>query len=174
MCIDLLRKGMFVDMLKISLFEFFFRVIPEEIILFFSIYLFSFKSINVNKIFISGLLGAVMTSFVRSLPIQNGVHTFVLIPIFVLIAVFYNNISLKKSISVNILVIIIMFACELLSSYILIELLNVNVTEVFQDVVKRTIYSYISLVFYLLIIIVCYFTLYKKKIKNVNSNGYKI
>lgn len=151
-------------MLKISLFEFFFRAIPELIMMVFYFYIFSLKKINIKKIFVSSIILSIIAILIRLLPIQNGMNTILLIPVFVFIARFLNDIPVRNGISSVILGIIILSFCEFINIYILTSFFKINIEEVFQNVILKTLYGSLSLGLFLLILVICYFTIYKRKV----------
>lgn len=155
-------------MLKVSIFEFFFRAIPEVLLLIFSIYIFSFKNINVKRLLFSGIVLSIISWLIRLLPILPGVHTLILIPIFVLFANVVNEITLIKSVSSTVLSIITLSICEIINVYILTYVFHINTEVVFENDVLKTFYGIISLVLYLGICLLIYFTIYKKRIKLKN------
>lgn len=150
-------------MLKLSILELIFRALPEEIILIFSIYVFSFTRIDIKKLITSGVIFSIMVYLIRLLPIQPGVHSLLLIPIIVLLTTIINKINMIKATSASILSIILMYLCEMINSYILTDFLHLNIEEAFQNIVAKILYSSISLAIYLAITLLIYFTIYKNK-----------
>lgn len=152
-------------MLKLSIFEFFFRGIPEEFLVMFSIYVFSLKKIDAKKLIISGFIFGILVYLIRLLPIQPGVHTLILIPVMVLISTIINKIPLIKAISASILSVIIMYICEMINSLILIYVLRLNIEIAFENIFVKVGCFSISLILYLLFCLIIYFLVYKKRIR---------
>lgn len=156
-------------MLKLSIFEWIFGAIPESFITIFFMYVFSLTKINTKRLVVSSLISSIFIGLIRLLPIQPGIHILVLIPIYVVILKNINKISISKGISVTILSRIILILCEALDMYILSNVLHLNIEEAFKNTAAKTFYSYIALIFYLIAILIFYFTLYKKRIKILES-----
>lgn len=150
-------------MLKLSVLEFVFRTIPEELLIIFSMYIFSSKKIDIKKLALSGLVLSVLVYLTRLLPIQPGVHTLILIPILVSVTNIINKIPLFKAVSASILSIIIMYFCEMVNVYFLVDLLHIDLETAFQNIVLKNFYGMISLFLYLLVTLAIYFVISKNK-----------
>ncbi|MHC1681768.1 MAG: hypothetical protein AB6733_02250 [Clostridiaceae bacterium] len=150
-------------MLKLTILELVFRVIPEEFLLIFSIYVFSFTKIDIKRLFTSGIILSIIVYLIRFLPIQPGVHTLILIPIILLISRLINKITVIKGISAAILSAIFMNICEMINSFIVSDIFRLDIRVVFGEVSTKLTYGSISLISYLLITLSVYFTIYKNK-----------
>lgn len=161
-------------MLQLSLFEVIFLLIPGSLGLIFSFYVFSFTEIKMKKLILSTILACVSVYLVRLLPIQTGVHTIILFPIYILILRFVNGIPVIKAISSNFFSILLLFFCEMVSIYFITNILKVNIEVAFQNVITKTFYGYISLILHFIIVVVFYFSIYKKKRLSFDNSVYKI
>ncbi len=155
-------------MLKITLLEMLLRTIPEGIIIAFAICVFSNEIINRKKIIISGLIFGICIYFIRLLPISFGVHSILLIMIYILISTYYNNIKILKTISSSILSIIILSFFELVNFYMLVDIFNIPINVFLTSPIKKTIAGYPSLLLFFIVIFLSY------KFKYKDSKGMKI
>lgn len=151
-------------MLKLTLFEFFLRIIPESILAVLSIYIFSFTSIKIRPVVISSVLFALTTYLVRMLPIQFGIHTVIIMMIYILINIFINKISIVKSISSILLFTIFLSICEFVNMIIL-NLLNIDMQFEFRDSVMKIVCTTPSLVLFGGVILVFYLIVYESRMK---------
>ena len=62
-------------MLKITLFEFIVRGIPEEFLFVFAVYTFTRTAINLKRYLIASFVFWISEYLIRSLPIQYGINT---------------------------------------------------------------------------------------------------
>lgn len=139
-------------MLKLSLLEFFLRTVPEGFILILSAYAFSSKRIDKVNFCVSSVLLAIVTYLVRMLPIHFGVHTIILVTIFVLITVNINKIDIIKAISAGLTSATMLFICEWFNVFILTSLLNVNIENMLNNAFLKIIYGIPSILLFGLII----------------------
>lgn len=151
-------------MLKLTLFEFFLRIIPESILAVLSIYIFSFSRIKIKPVLISSALFALTTYLVRMLPIQFGVHTIIIMMIYILINIFVNNIPITKSISSVLLFTIFLSICEFVNMIIL-NLLKIDMQFEFRDSIVKIVYTTPSLVLFGGVILVFYLIVYELRMK---------
>jgi hypothetical protein len=156
-------------MLKLLPIEFFLRLIPESFILILAAYAFSSKKIEKKLFCISSILLAVATYLIRLLPIHFGVHTIILLVIYVLITVNINKIAIIKVISAGLVSSVVLFFSEWLNVFVLTELLNVNVDIIFKSPVKKSIYLLPSIMLFALIVASVFYinALRRKGKKNV-------
>ncbi|KZL89460.1 hypothetical protein [Clostridium magnum] len=156
-------------MLKLLPIEIFLRLIPEAFILILAGYAFSSKEVEKKLFCVASILLAMATYFVRMLPIHFGVHTIILLVIYVLLSVKINKIDIVKAMSAGLISSIILFLCEWINVFTLTKLLNINVDIVFKSPVKKCIYLLPSIMLFGLIISLIFYTnvLRKKGCKNV-------
>ncbi|GIM27335.1 hypothetical protein CPJCM30710_00010 [Clostridium polyendosporum] len=155
-------------MLKLTLFEFFLRIIPESILSVLAIYIFSFNRIKIKPLFMSSIFFAITTYLVRMLPIHFGIHTIIMTVIYSLIIIFINKISIAKSISSVLLVAIFLSICELVNMIIL-NLLKIDMQLEFRDSIMKVVYTTPSLVLLGGVILLFYLIVYEQKIKRIND-----
>lgn len=156
-------------MLKLLPIEFFLRLIPESFILILAGYAFTGKKIEKKVFCISSILLAVATYLIRMLPIHFGVHTIILIMIYVLITVYINKIDVMESISAILISSIILFMCEWINVYVLTYLFNLSSENIFRNTVTKVLYGTPSLIVFSSIIgLIFYKNLQLRKVsKNV-------
>ncbi|MDW8802208.1 hypothetical protein P8V03_13720 [Clostridium sp. A1-XYC3] len=139
-------------MLKLSLLEFFLRLIPETCILVLSAYAFSGKNIDKINFCISTILLSIATYLVRMLPIHFGVHTIILLIIYVLITININKIDIIKAVSAGLTSATILFICEWINVFIITSLFKVNAESAFKNAFLKVIYGIPSLLLFAIII----------------------
>jgi hypothetical protein len=155
-------------MLRLTWVEFFLRSIPEMFILIWGIHVISRKSINILKYILLSILAAIITFFVRWLPIYFGVHIIINIILTISIMVIIK-IPLIKAIYSTFLIYFILSLGEFLNMIIL-SLLNINTSIEFLNPFIKCIYCLPSLIFLsLFIIIINYLLKMKEGIKNVSN-----
>ncbi|MCT8978564.1 hypothetical protein N4T77_18400 [Clostridium sp. CX1] len=139
-------------MLKLSVLEIFLRLIPESLILILAAYAFSGKSINKINFFVSTILISIATYLVRMLPIHFGVHTIILLIIYVLITVNINKINIIKATSAGLTSATILFICEWINVFIITDLLKFNIENMLKNDLLKVVYGIPSIVLFALII----------------------
>lgn len=152
-------------MLKLSLLEFFLRLIPESFILILSGYAFSCKTINKISFCISGILLGIATYLIRMLPIHFGVHTIILLIIYALLTVFLNKIDIIKAISAGLISATILFICEWINVFVLTNLFKINIDIMFKNAFIKIVYGIPSLLLFgLIIFFIWYKNLHLRKV----------
>ena len=149
-------------MLKLSMFEFIFRSIPEAFVFMFAIYSFSKTIVDKKKYLLSVILLGMSVFVIRMLPINYGVHTILNIIMTIIITCAISKIDILKSIKASIAMIIILFICEGLNVAILSIIFGSKLEQVLSNTVMKTIYGLPSLALFGIIISVYYMTLKKR------------
>lgn len=150
-------------MLKLSILEFFIRVIPESFLIIFAVYTFSKTAIEVKKYFLSSIILAIMTFMIRSLPIHYGIHTILCIIVIILLICNINKIDIIKSIQAVIITIILQFICEGINVFMIQNIFKLDINYVFNEPVLKLLYGIPSLVIFACIPILYYVKLSKRK-----------
>lgn len=117
-------------MLKLSILEFFLIVIPECFVFIMGINFLSNKFLSKKSIIIISLLLSIEIYFVRMLPIHFGVHIFINIIFSIALCVNIGKISIKKAVSYNMIMIIILSMSEAISIFGLTRVLKINKSSV--------------------------------------------
>ena len=156
-------------MLKLTMFEFVIRSIPEVFVFMFAAYAFSKTRIDKKIYILSSLLLAVAVFVIRALPINYGVHTILNISFMTIISNSINKIEIISSVKAAIIMAIILFASEGINVFILKFLLGDRLTMILSNPVLKTIYGLPSLVILASIVIGYYIFLGKR---NKLRNGY--
>jgi hypothetical protein len=156
-------------MLKLLPIEFLLRTIPESFILILAGYAFSSKKPKKKVFCISAILLAISTYLIRILPIHFGVHTIILIVIYVLISVNINKINIIKAISAGLTSSIILFLCEWINVFVLTKVLKLNIDFILKPPVNKIVYSLPSLALFSMIVMLVFYinVLHRKGCKNV-------
>lgn len=132
-------------MLKLTMFEFVIRSIPEVFVFMFAAYAFSKTKIDKKIYILSSLLLAVAVFVIRALPINYGVHTILNISFMTIISNSINKIEIISSVKAAIIMAIILFASEGINVFILKFLLGDRLTMILSNPVLKTIYGLPSL-----------------------------
>ena len=134
-------------MLRITLFEFVFRGIPELVLFILAAYIFSRTKIQKKDFIIAILVSNVGVFLIRNLPIGYGVHTILNIII--------------KTIKASILSTIILFGSEFLNVGLLNIIFKNDITVMFENIKIKTICGLPSLLIFA--ICISLYNLYMKK-----------
>lgn len=161
----IVKKGC-ENMFKLHWIEIFLRLIPEMLLIIWGIYVIARKSINMKIYILSSIIMALVTFFVRMLPIYFGVHTFIII-ILTICAMVITGIPIIKAIYGTLLMFLILTLSEFLNVAIL-NLLNINTGIEFANATIKSVLGSPSLIITCLFIItIRYFIKKKEGLKNV-------
>ncbi|WML36975.1 hypothetical protein [Clostridium sp. OS1-26] len=150
------------------------RTLPESFMITLAAYAFCKKNINIKPFFISTVLFSIVTHLVRILPIHFGVHTIILLIVYILLMYFINDLDMIKSASSGLISMIMLFAAEWLNVYILTNILNLDINIIFKNPLKKLLYGIPSLLLFSIIIVtIAYKNLYLgRTTKNISSRKY--
>lgn len=149
-------------MLKLQPIEFLLRTIPEGFLFIFAIYVFSKLNIDKRKYIISSILFSISVYIIRLLPINYGVHMILSVLVLLFISIVYNNIDAIKSIKGIIFLYIIQLISEAIN-ILLLNLMALNLDELFKNPIKKSILGLPSLIITFIIIITVYLINKKNK-----------
>lgn len=152
-------------MLKLSLIELFLRLIPESFILALSIYAFSSTKIDMKKLTISGIIMTISAYIVRMLPINFGVHTILLIMIYILAAVNINGIDMIKAIRAGLIGYITLSICDFLNFFLVVNIMNIPIEKMLENISLKMLLGLPSLTLFFIAI----FAFYKINLKKVKG-----
>lgn len=141
-----------MNLLKLTFIEFFFRTIPEWILLILVSFILNKRDICIKKVIISVVLLSICNFFIRMLPIHLGVHTIILFFFYVCISVFINKIGVIESIGSVIVSTIFLLICEGINAIILVNILHVNIKIIFEDPILKTLYGLPSLLIFSIVL----------------------
>ncbi|MVX64082.1 hypothetical protein GKZ28_10315 [Clostridium chromiireducens] len=156
-------------MLRLTALEFIVRTIPEALVYIFAGYIFSNKEIKVIRYLTSSLLLAVITFFIRMLPINYGVHTILIIITQIIVLVCVSKIDTILSIRSSIITTICLFVTEVLNMLVLNVIFKEQLESIMLDTWLKTIYGLPSLGSFALIVLGYYCVRTKGKSKNVKD-----
>lgn len=152
-------------MLKLTLTEFFLRSIPESFLLVLLVYLISNKNFKNKDYFISAVILSASMYLVRALPIQFGIHTIIIIMIFIVINHLISKIPVKKSIASSMISMITLAICESVN-FLLLSFAKVNMEMLSVNIALRMIYFMPSLILLAVISYILYL------VKNRTKRGF--
>ncbi|WP_297421314.1 hypothetical protein [Clostridium sp.] len=153
-------------MLRLTIFEYIVRAIPEAFIFIFAGYILSNNKINIARYIISSLLYATCVYIIRMLPINYGVNTILAIIIQTIILNNINKFDLIQAVKSSILTTICLFILEMLNVIVLNYAFGDKLSEVMLNPILKVVYSLPSLICFA-VIIICYHYSKKGKIKDV-------
>lgn len=150
-------------MLKLSVLEFLFRLIPEGFLFILASYALSKSLIDKKRYIISSILLASIVYIIRSLPIHYGVHTILVLITYIVLTVNINKIDIIKSIKAGIVTIIFEFICEGINVFLIQKVFRVGVDVVFSEPLLKVVYGTPSLLMLGCVIVLWYIRLLKRK-----------
>lgn len=143
-------------MLKLSMLEFFARAIPEGFLFILASYIFSKSDFCLRRYLISSIILSVAAYIIRLLPIQFGVHTILIIIVFIVLTVNVNKIDMNEGVKQVLWIFILEFICEAINVYIIEFMFNNNDNYIFSDSVLKVIYGIPSLFIFVMFLLVYY------------------
>ncbi|WP_127837183.1 hypothetical protein [Clostridium prolinivorans] len=149
-------------MLKLSLFEFIVRSIPEEFLFVLAVHAFSKTRINLKKYLLSGILFSFIVYLIRMLPIQLGIHTILNLVIIVTITSFINKIDIINSIRAGFIIFILGFIFEGINLLFIQFLLKKDLNYIMSNTILKTLYGLPSLFLFAIFVIAYYIILLKR------------
>lgn len=149
-------------MFRLTCVDFFFRLIPESLILMWGIHIFSRKTINMFRYILLSLILAISCFIIRCLPIYYGVHTDICIMLTIIIVMFIIDIPLIKSMQGAFLLYFMLSLSETISM-LLLSNLNTNTDISVLQPITRCLYGIPSLIIFIISIIILKFVLKNKK-----------
>ncbi len=157
-------------MLKVTLFEFLIRGIPESFFFVLAIYAFAKKRIQWVPFLISGVILILITYGVRFLPINFGVHIVFNLIALVLLSVFLNKIDILTSVKGAMFAVLSMVLCEALNVLVLQLIYGDKLTDIIGDSFRKAVAGTPGFVVYM-VIVTTYYILSMRKVKIANKNG---
>lgn len=151
-------------MIKLTIFEFFIRGIPESILFIFTAYAISKTTINYKKCLLSGIILAVIGFVTRYLPINYGVHTILNLFAFIILSYNINKIDLVKAIKAGAISMFLQSLCELINIGIIQFLFKQDMDYILSVPKLKTLYGIPSLLIFGAIA-VAYYKITKKRRK---------
>lgn len=152
-------------MIKMSFLELIIRLIPEEAIIIWACYILSKTKLHLNRYLLSSISLALITYIVRSLPINLGINTVILLGVLIVMNIYINKISIIKSISVSVITVILESLCEVINILMIQYLFKANLNKVFNNPISKTIYGIPSLVLLVLLILIVGSSMNKNKFR---------
>lgn len=150
-------------MLKLTVLEFFGRLIPEALILVFAAYAFSKIKVDVKRYTLATILLSMCVFAIRLLPINYGVHTILNIITLTIIGVSIMKIETIKVIKSSIITAVLLYICEGINVAVLRLLIGSELDNIIKNEMLKTVYFLPSLMILALIVIVYYKYLKKRK-----------
>jgi hypothetical protein len=145
-------------MIRLSVWDLFFRVIPESFLIIATICIFANKKASKKLYIVSSLICSFITYGSKLLPISFGVNTLISMISFIVISVYLFKVTINISIFSVLISIITLSGCELLNVFILSRIFNINLehefinpyTKIISGLPSLFIFSVFVAIFYLL------------------------
>jgi hypothetical protein len=120
-----------------------------------SMQVFSGNKTSGKKYVIASLGLAVVVFLTRILPISFGVHTFILLAIYIGIGYYYLGIKINKTILAALASIVLLSAADLANVFLLINIGGIPMETILnEESLKRILYGMPSLAIFLMIVLV--------------------
>ena len=148
-------------MLKITLFEFIVRGIPEEFLFVFAVYTFTRTAINLKKYLIASGVFWISEYLIRSLPIQYGINTVIGLIALIIIAIGICKIDTVKSIRAGIIAFLLCFICEGITILFINFVLRLDINAIMGDPILKTLYGLPALLIFGIVTGLYYYRLYR-------------
>ena len=159
-------------MLKVTLVELFIRGIPEGFFIFLLLCAICKCKIEPKRYILSSLLYVAFTYTVRSLPINFGVHSILILMGIVVIAVLLNKIAVLPAIKAALITFLLLYALEAVNVYTMQLIYGDAFIDAMSNGLIKALSSWPSLFLLGIISIVWYRRSAKKQMQNgINSGG---
>lgn len=136
-------------MLRLPLIEYVLRLLPEAFALILAMKIFSGSEIGTRRFLIAGAGLGTTVFLIRLLPISFGVHTFILLALYIALAHYYLKISMGKSIVSALSAIVLLSACDLINVFALIQVAGLPMEEILKEnSMNRILYGLPSLILF--------------------------
>ena len=134
------------------------RMIPEAILVMYSIYLLTNTKVDVKKLIISGLIGGIGVYLIRLLPIHFGVHTILAVMLYIFLAVKLNKIEIYKAIAIALVSQIILFISDFIFVVVYTKIFQFSSEALFGQAWVSAVAGIPPLIlFYLVVRLISYF-----------------
>ncbi|AJH00128.1 hypothetical protein LF65_03571 [Clostridium beijerinckii] len=150
-------------MFKLTCIDFFFRTIPEQLIIVWGIHIISKRNINMFKYILSSLILAISCFIIRDLPIYYGVNTDICIMLTIIIVMFIIDIPLIKNVIGTFLLYFMLSLSETINM-LLLSGLNIDTDISVLQPMTRFLYGIPSLITFIISVIILRFILKNKKV----------
>lgn len=155
-------------MLKLHWIEIFLRLIPEMFLVIWGITIISRRSLNIKKHILLSTIMAIITFFIRNLPIYFGIHTIIIIILIITIMVI-EGMPIITSIYGTLFIYLILSSSEFLNMLILNQFnITININTI--NPVKKSLLGIPSLIILFLIVLILNYIITKRgKCKNASD-----
>jgi hypothetical protein len=158
-------------MLKISMFEFLVRGLPEAFLFVFAAYAISKTKIDYKRYLLASSLLALVVYLIRFLPIQYGVNTILNLLVIIVLMTTINKLDMITAIRTGIIIAIIEYICEGINVLIIQVIFKIDMNYIFSNPELKVLYGLPSLAIFGLVIIAYYTILHKRKELRTITNG---
>ena len=158
-------------MLKISMFEFLLRGLPEAFLFVFAAFALSKTKLDLKRYFLASGTLALSAYAIRFLPIQYGVNTILNLFVLIVLMTIINKVDMITSIRTGVMIMVIEYICEGINVFLIQVVLKIDMNYVFSNSKLKVLYGIPSLFLFGLIIVSYYLILNKRKKLRVIADG---
>ena len=158
-------------MLKISMFEFLLRGLPEAFLFVFAAFALTRTKLDIKKYFLASIILASVAYLVRFLPIQYGVNSILIIFVIIVMMNIMFKIDMMSAIRTGITIIIIEYICEGINVFLIQGVMKIDMNYVFSNANLKVLYGIPSLVIFGLVMVFYYTKIARKKGLRVITDG---
>jgi hypothetical protein len=160
-----------VVMLKISMFEFLLRGLPEAFLFVFAAFAISKTKLDLKRYLLASGTLALAAYVIRFLPIQYGVNTILNLFVLIVLMTIINKVDMITAIRTGVMIMIIEYICEGINVFLIQVILKIDMNYVFSNSELKVLYGIPSLAFFGLIVVSYYLILNKRKELRVVIDG---
>ncbi|MEF9950992.1 MAG: hypothetical protein RR840_00585 [Clostridium sp.] len=153
-------------MLELTLIEMIFRAIPECLIYFWAIYVFSMVPINYKKYLLGSFVFAISLFFIRLLPVHYGVHTVICTLFIFLISYKICKIDIINAGRSTIIAVIVQLLTEGVNLVLIEKVFKLDINAIFGDKILKVLYGIPSLILYVCVVFVFYYATRRRYVKS--------
>jgi hypothetical protein len=158
-------------MLKISMFEFMLRGLPEAFLFVFAAFAITRTKLDMKKYFLASLILASIAYVIRFLPIQYGINTILNLFVIIVMMNIILKIDMMAAIRTGITIIIIEYICEGINVFLIQVVMKIDMNYVFSNADLKVLYGLPSLAIFGLIMVLYYAKIGKRKGLRVITDG---
>lgn len=150
-------------MLKLTVTEFFIRVIPEMLVFVWGIYVVSNHKFNEKRYLIASIMMAIFTFIDRMLPIHYGIHTIMDNVFYITVSIIVINITLIKSVY-SIFFNTILLGISEIVNIVLLNSLHIETIDMSKTPIRKSILGIPSLIIFAFLIFLVKAFLKRRKV----------
>lgn len=152
-------------MTKIYITSLLIRLLLEGFILLLLSYTISNISIEKKKFILNYIFITILAFFLKVLPLNQLIIIFLNLIMCIISLVTISKFEINKAIKSILISFIFLLISEAINAFLITKVLNLNMNEIFNDPLTKTLYGLPSLVIYALLTLLTYLILYRKRLQ---------